>query len=280
MFKLLILIIIFLNIINSYSLPEGVINFPFKKSVPDLTNISADDIIIKGLYNNEITTDINIGTEPQKIPMIIDLFYYAFFVAGENEDKNKNSSKIIFQQSKSNKFNENGLFGQFGGRGFSLGYKFIDFFINNYNNKKYNISFILAMDPSEKISGMIGLKLNSQEDDDILEYNFIKQLKKVNAIKDYYFTIKYINNTNGNLIIGDLPENYDSKYRGIEYKDIYVNNPDSPTSWNIKFDSIYTKSPKNDNKTDLGKFDIYFRLNFGVTIGNEEYRQEFKNSFM
>ena len=169
--------------------------------------------------------------------------------------------------------------GVFGGRGFNLGYKANDLLILNDNNK-YNISFILAMDPYNGVSGMIGLKLSSEEDLEIKEYNFIKQLKKVNAINNYYFTIKYIDDINGNLIIGDLPENYDNNYKGMLFKDIYVNNPDSATSWNIQIDSVYTKSTKINNKVDLGKINIYFRINLGITFGNEEYQEEFKKSFM
>jgi hypothetical protein len=136
------------------------------------------------------------------------------------------------------------------------------------------------MDPFNGVSGMIGLKLSSEEDLEIKEYNFIKQLKKVNAINNYYFTIKYIDDINGNLIIGDLPENYDNNYKGMLFKDIYVNNPDSATSWNIQIDSVYTKSTNINNKVDLGKINIYFRINLGITFGNEEYQEEFKKSFM
>jgi len=47
------------------------------------------------------------------------------------------------------------------------------------------------------------LKINSQEDEEIIEYNFIKQFKKANTIIDYYFTIKYTDDTYENLIIED-----------------------------------------------------------------------------
>lgn len=106
------------------------------------------------------------------------------------------------------------------------GYKSNDYFyLNNKNlENKYNISFILATDPDNGISGMIGLKLKEEDDEEIIEYNFIRQLKKVNAIKDYFFSIKYINSTSGQLIIGDLPENYDSKFKNREYKDLYTSN--------------------------------------------------------
>ena len=64
------------------------------------------------------------------------------------------------------------------------------------------------------------------------------------------------------------------------FKDIYVNNPDSATSWNIQIDSVYRKSTNINNKVDLGKINIYFRINLGITFGNEEYQEEFKKSFM
>ena len=277
MFRLIRIILILLIIYESFCLPNGVINFPFKKKVIDLTNISPEDIIFDGLKENTLITEISIGTKPQKIPTTIDLFFYEFFIAGENKKSNEKTSKIIFKQSESTTFKNYGSFGEFGARGFTTGYQAQDIFINYDDNKQYYLNFILAMDPDDDISGRIGLKLSSEEDENILEYNFIRQLKKSKVIKDYYFTIKYVDNVNGNLIIGDLPENYDNKFKNSEYRDTYVVNP---SSWNMQIDSIYTKSSNIEDKTDLGEFTIYFRLNFGVAIGIEEYRIEFKKTFM
>ena len=281
MFELIKIFLLYLNILNFlFCFPSGIINLPFKKRNTDLSKFSPENIIYKGLQYNTIITDIRIGTKPQIIPMIIDLYHYDFFISGETDNDN-NKNTILFNQSNSITFTNFGKFGDFGGRGFTIGYKSSDFYyLNDNEEKKYNISFILALDPDDGISGMIGLKLSVEEDKEILEYNFIKQLKKVNAINDYYFTIKYINYTDGNLIIGDLPENYDESFKNIEYKETYVINPNSPSSWNIQFDSIYTKFKNNDEITDLGNANAYFRIELGITIGNEEYRKELLNNFM
>ena len=272
-------ILIVLNIFNSLCLQGDVIDLPFTKIVPDLSNQSPEDILRKGLHENRIITEIKVGTEPQKIPMLIDLFYYDFYIAGKTKE-NEKSPSIIFDQSNSKTFYQKEKFAEFGGRGFNIGYKASDVFLNSNDNQNYNLSFILAMDPDEGVSGMIGLKINSQEDEEIIEYNFIKQLKKANAIKNYYFTIKYTDDTHGNLIIGDLPENYDNKFHGVEFKDTYVINPNDPSSWNMEIDSIYTKFGNNEDKTDLGKASIFFRLNLGITFGTQEYLEELKKSFM
>jgi hypothetical protein len=256
---------------------EGVIKLPFKKNIPNLSDLSPEDLILKGIQHNQIITEINIGTEPQKIPMLINLHFYDFFIAGEEENI-KQKPFIVFKESNSTTFNKLEAFGTYGARGFTLGYKANDYY--TVNNQKYNISFILASDPDDNVSGLIGLKINEEEDKEIIEYNFIYQLKKAKIIKDYYFSIKYTDNSTGYLIIGDLPGNYDDAFRNIEYKDTYVNNPDSPTSWNMKIDSIYTKSSKNEKKKDLGNYIIYFRNDLGLTIGSEEYRKEFLESFM
>ena len=273
MFKL---IIIFLNLLV-FIFSKGVIKLPFKKNITNLSGLSPDDVIFKGLQYNRMITEINIGTEPQKIPMLIVLRQYDFFIAGEGENKKKKPF-IVFEESNSITFNQFGTFGSYGARGFTLGYKANDYYY--VNDQKYNISFILASDPDNNISGMIGLKINEEDDKEIMEYNFIYQLKKAKVIKDYYFTIKYTDNLNGFLIIGDLPSNYDDAFKNIEYKDTYVVNPDSPTSWNLKIDSIYTKSSNNEEKKDLGQYIIYFRNDLGVTIGSKEYRQEFLQNFM
>jgi hypothetical protein len=272
-------ILIVLNIFNSLCLQGDVIDLPFTKIVPDLSNQSPEDILRKRLHENRIITEIKVGTEPQKIPMRIDLFYYDFYISGKTKE-NEKSTNIIFDQSNSKTFYQKEKFAEFGGRGFNIGYKASDIFLNSDDNQNYNLSFILAMDSDEGNSGMIGLKISSQEDEEIIEYNFIKQLKKANAIKNYYFTIKYTDDTHGNLIIGDLPENYDNKFRGIEYKDTYVINPEDPSSWNMKIDSIYTKLASNKDKTDLGNTSIFFRINLIMTIGTKEYLEELKKSFM
>ena len=272
-------ILIILNIFNSFCLQGGIIDLPFTKKVPDLTNKSPEDILRKELKDNRIVTEIKVGTEPQKIPMLIDLFYYDFYIAGKTKE-NEKSTSIIFDQSNSKTFYQKEQFAEFGGRGFTIGYKASDLFLNSNDNQNYNLSFILAMDPDQGDSGMIGLNINSKEDEEIIEYNFIKQLKKANAIKNYYFTIKYTDDTHGNLIIGDLPENYDNKFRGIEFKDTYVINPDDPSSWNMKIDSIYTKLVNNEDKTDLGSTSLFFRLNLAMSIGTKEYLEELKKSFM
>ena len=173
---------IFLNIFICLSFQSGIINLPFKKQMSDLSKLSPEDIIYKGLKNNKIITEIYIGTEPQKIPMIIDLRHYDFFISGNSE---KNINPNIFNQSKSITYIKNGQFGNYGGRGFTIGYKSSDYFyLNDNKQQKYNLSFILADDPDDGISGMIGLKLSEEEDKEILEYNLIKQLKIVEAIKD------------------------------------------------------------------------------------------------
>ena len=280
MFKLINIFLLFLNFFIYFCLQNDVLYLPFTKEIPDLSNISPDDIIYKGLQHNKIKTEISIGTEPQIIPMIIDLYHYDFFIAGEKG--NNNNSSVVFKQSKSTSFNEFGTIGLYGDRGFTIGYKSSDYFyLNNDIKKKYNISFILAEDPDNGVSGMIGLKLKeNDEEEEIIEYNFIRQLKKVDAINSYYFTIKYVNDTFGFLIIGDLPEKYDIKYENLEYRDTYIVEPDSPSSWNIKFDSIYTKHPNNTEVNNLGSYTAYFRIDLGVTIGSEEYRKEFLNNFM
>ena len=277
MCELIKLVILSLVIFNFVCSQEGVIKLPFKKKIPNLSNLSPDDIIFHGLQSNQIITEINIGTEPQTIPMSINLHYYDFFLTGEGEEGDIKKF-IFFKESDSTTFNKLEQFGNYGGRGFTIGYKANDYY--HINNKKYNISFILSYDSTYNDSGIIGLKLSEQEDEEIIEYNFIRQLKKVKAIKDYYFTINYTDNYSGNLIIGDLPENYDETFKNIEYKDIYVVNPDLPTSWNVQIDSIYTKYSNDDTKKDLGKYIIYFRNDLGVTIGSEEYRQELLSTFM
>ena len=170
MFKLINIYLLYLNFFIHFSFQNKVLYLPFRKEIPDLSNLSPDNIIYKGLQYNKIKTEISVGTEPQKIPVIIDLYHYDFFITGEKG--NNNITSIFFKQSKSTTFNEYGTISIFGDRGFNIGYKSSDYFyLNNDIKKKYNISFILAKDPDDGISGMIGLKLKeNDEDEEIIEY--------------------------------------------------------------------------------------------------------------
>ena len=165
MFRFLI-ILLCLNFFYYYCSSNGVIYLPFKKQIPNIKNLDSDDIIYKGLQYNKIITEISIGTKPQIIPMIITLNHYDFFVTGEELNKSENKlNTILFNQSKSSTFKTFGEFNEYGGRGFLHGYKSSDYFYldNNHIENKYNISFILATDPDDGISGMIGLKLNEED---------------------------------------------------------------------------------------------------------------------
>ena len=258
-----------------FSSIKGIITLPFEKRVSDLSNISPDDIISSGLQKNYLFTNIKIGTKPQTIPAKVDLFSYLFLVKGENEEKNNSA---LFQQSKSETFEILSNV-TFSARGFTNGYKVSDYFSNN-GNEKINISFILVTETQENNQCILGLRLNDTLKKDIVECNFIHQLKKNNIINDYYFTIKYSNETNGNLIIGDLLENYDKKYKNLEFKDTYVQNPDSEKSWNIKIDLFYTAFSQSSEKITFPGMIGYFKLDLGVTIGSENFREDLLNYFM
>ena len=257
-----------------FSSTKGIITIPFEKQIPDLSNITPDEIIYKGLQKNNIYTNIKIGTKPQTIPVLIDLFSYLFLIKGENQYKNNSA---IFQQSKSETFkilnNES-----FSARNFREGYLVSDYYIND--NEKINLSFILSTEIFTNSQGIIGLRLNDSLRKDLVECNFIHQLKKNNVINDYYFTIKYINETNGNLIIGDKLENYDKKYKNLEFKDSYVQNPYSDENWNLKIDNYYTAFPNSNENTSFSEITAYFRLDLGVTIGSYNFRQNLLNTFM
>ena len=114
--------------------------------------------------------------------------------------------------------------------------------------------------------------------------HFINELKRINAINDYTYTFKYITSSDGQIIIGGLPHDYDNKtdnYKSYQY--VKTNSPsfnDINFPWSISFDKISVDKNK-DNVLDVqNNGQGYLLPHLGYIIGTQKYKKLiFENFF-
>ena len=257
---------------------NGIIILPFKKEIQDLKDVSPEDII-KKKTSNILMTELRVGTESQKIKLRLEFENYIFYIAGKDS-----SSEIEFDQKKSKTFKELDKKKVVINKAnlkeaiLSSDYIYYD------NKKKYNTTFLLGIKTYKDIAGgLIGLNLEDEKEIKEYEnYNFINEIKRIGLIKDFYFTMKYTDNNSGNLIIGDLPHNYNKNYKKEYYIDIYSEFSENDLTWKIKFDEIYIRIDENlQNKTKVQNFVYgYFRIEKNIIEGTKYYREIFLKTFM
>ena len=259
---------------------NGIISLPFKKEIPDLKGVSPKDIISKQA-TNILMAEIRVGTESQKIKLRLEFENYIFYIAGKNS-----SSEIEFDQKKSKTYQKLGqktiIINKSNLEEAILSSDYI--YYDKNSNKKYNTTFLLGTKTyKDKAGGLIGLNLEDEKEiKEYEKYNFMNEIKRIGLIKDLYFTIKYNDKNSGNLIIGDLPHNYNKNYKKENYKDIYADFSNNDLTWKIKFDEIYIGIDENSqNKTKVHDYAYaYFRIEKNIIQATEEYRQILLKSFM
>ena len=261
---------------NVYS--NGVIIIPFQKSSPNLNGLSPEDIF-QNIKDNTLLAEIKLGTHPQKVELKLELTEYIFFIGGKSSSCQK---KFIETDSGTYKKIKDSIY-------FSLlnireSYLASDYFYFDKDiHDKNEINFLLGID-TDKINagGKLGLNIQDVDTKKYENYNFINTLKNKGIIKDFYFTIKYHDDHSGNIIIGDLPHNFDNSYNSKNFKDMYISMFTDVLTWNINLDSIYVaENEHSENKKIVGeKIYGYFKLEFGFILGTERYRLNLLNDFM
>ena len=278
--KFIFLVLLFNIIIINFI--KSIIVFPLKRSNPYTNSINPYEFI-NAFHSNNIYSIIKIGEPPQnlellikedEIPISINSLY-----CNLNEFYNKNISKTFKNLTNfgENIFYMNNYLAQ------ESFYFYTD--LNLKKEEKFeNIQFIFE---KEKISkkgdneiynncGVIGLGI-SRYINERNKYNLISQLKKLDLIKEYTWTIKFIendkNDIEGYLIIGDYPHIYDNKnYIEINIRTT-LNNMEQK-NWNLEFKNITI------NSTSLTHYLTgIISINTNFIIGTEEYKSKIGDLF-
>ena len=253
--KFLIILVIF----NKFC--SNTISFNFTKKKINSVNI-------------ELLTEIHIGTPLQTIPSILTFNTYSIyipdnsFIIGKfNQLDSKTLIPNIYEKKSQNCSIEQNLIPCSTAKDIGLVSD------NNESNELFTIYFILLTNSSNNSynfnHAILGLKnkpvLSS------IKTHLIWVLKTNSIIDNYVFTIKYKNNNEGELIIGNYPHEYNSNYkeenlRFVEGKVLY-------DGWSMKFSNIYSDNFKSN--INIGKFSLSIE---GI-IGPNDYIKFINETF-
>ena len=270
---------------------------------------SPKDIISKEIISSYYT-EIEVGTDFQKIPLIIKPKLADFVIASihqmENPEKDYTNNRYVYNLSPNFLQNHN-----FFNEEKSSSYKFkncekrspIDEFekplaeqacIGNdtyilytdkdLKEKKIVKEFYLELGRNAKdnITGVIGLNLH----DMFNHVSLISKLKENKLIDNYFwfFDFEKWNSNKGKLIIGAMPHDiYGNKYSKDDLVSTAAAGEENYIFYQIIFDSIYYKNSTTGEKEIIGKDEktgLYTELNIesNVILGKHVYRDYLNTS--
>ena len=250
-----IIILSILLIIN-----KSYIILPFKTLINE-TQLKKDFISSK--FYNDIYVNIKVGSNEQVIPIQIRLHSYSFYIV--NDLYNGEYNIIKYESSNSKTYESIKKLTSYYSDDFIKGSICTEHF--NFNNLKIkNLTFISA-DSIVKFrhitqSGVIGLNLKQNNKKLVEEGNLLNELNKLNIIKKEIFSINYINDNEGYLIIGEeLHNTKESNYTENSYKLYKLHYDYFNNEWEINFDLF-----KFDNKKKEFAINCIFYPEINVII--------------
>ena len=256
------LYLLFIIIINVTSLNEfeitKIIVIPFKtlkQKDESLFNITT-------LIKNNIYIELNVTN--QKLIATFDSDEYQFYMTYEGCPE---ISNYVIQKSHS--FNNE-----------TFGYASERFFLyRNYELTKYQYGLFGKMRIKEynnKIQcAVFGLGIDAP----VYEYkseetNFIGNYKSSGNINSTQWTIKYTNNDEGLLIMGDSPNNYDPMFKDKKYKEYQAKATISEKAlFGIQFDDIII------NDTNMRNTKVLFYHELGVVLVGKNFFENIIDMF-
>ena len=227
------------------------------------------------LEKNDIFIILEIGTPPQEIPIFFDFESYPFYISNLflNGTYNENrSSTFKYKGSKK----ESNFYGEIISQGYEVMDKIKLLDIKNKNIEINDFNYILPtkLNKNKDINfktSIIGLKI--QEAIYLQKNGFIHQLKQNNIIDSYSWTIKYINDNEGEIIIGGYPHEYDNNYDEKDFKNTKAEIRYSTINWDLLFDSIISKNIEMENRH------VELDINLGFVRGINSYQKFLDEQF-
>ena len=230
------MILLFILIVLFSILKTQVIIIPFKTK---FFNELSHENFMSELVNNKIYIELKIGTPYQKIPVLLKLGQVPFFITSSIYNKDI----IKFNSSKSTSYTQEA------NKEYQYNYDYTHAYlgediitIENISNKDLFLNrteFFLAINltqENENVTGEIGLNI-------IYPYfiSFLNQLKNKKLIKDYIFSIKYINENEGEFHLGNYYHLYENNlnYDENDFKSMKIGIPRvSLDKWILNFDEV------------------------------------------
>ena len=250
------------------------------------------------LILNNIYSEILIGSPPQKI---------IGFYSGKSEIFSLSADKCFIKNSKYDRTLSNTFYNI---SDFNIYYRKYEngcFAKENFQFESYDdhnkiifndLKFFLTndKDKNQNICALIGLRLNYQDMFIENPKNFIYYLmqyfnnnnnnqKKINL---YYWTIKYENNNEGFISIGEPPHIYDTSnyYKNKKFNEFNMEARYSTLNWAIQFNQIFLQ--KSNETIYLKKYseghNCVFYPEINIILSTVDYfnkiKQEFFNKFI
>ena len=313
--QLKIFILSFFIFSNIYC--QEIVSIPFnsqynrktKKSIKSL-----DDLADANLY-----TRISIGEPSHEIQAFLSVQHSYFSISSSKDIKNVNDFQSHYNITKSNSF-----------KNISTGRALVEtnynsmamekFKLNMFNYKKkeyYNTSiddmiFIYNNNNNDNAKEKsyylnIGFSIiNQKYFKEREKYNFITQLKKREIIGDYDWTIffkkgpnkngnflynpDYLINAKGEILIGDLPNNYNpNNYNIQQLKRTYSKYTPILFKWGLEFKNIFyykdnnktnnTNNKNNSNIENISVKDVQININQYIILSPLIYFHRIKINF-
>ena len=251
-----------------FKIKSSYIKLPFRK----FSTYQKEINYFNYLEKNDIAIIFEIGTPFQSIPIYINFELYSFYISGQNLNGkyNENSSSTLKKKQLSYFYSEV----------LNEGYESEDKFkLKDISNKEIIISdfnFIIPTKLNEhKIDNFIpsSLGLKIQDSPDIKNYGFLYILKQKEIIDSFGWTIKYLNNEEGEIIIGGYPHEYDKEYGISKFKNTKAEKRGAQVYWDLKFQYYLT------NKQDFRSCHAQFDISFGFIKANFIYKNYLINEF-
>ena len=254
-------------IFNTFKLIFSQITFNFKQK-NDISNANINTLY-QILYDIQLETNIQIGNPIQNIPILIELQTYYFLISNNEMD----GSFIKYNPSKSNSYINNKEISLYSENFELTNSSNENFIIGNELKKGEKLDFICVRKGKYNKSGTLGLKIKI-ENKGVTNYNIIYQLKEKKLINSYIFYIQYTSESEGKLIIGNYPHNYNKKLFKEEHLKYTKEIIDGETRFYIKFDKMIA-----GNETFTERLEGYFEMENGLIRGTVFYHDYLRTNF-
>ena len=248
-----------------------IFRLKFYKEKLSLADSDPDNFIINKMSVSHIYTEIEVGTPGQKITMQMSMNDYCYFIVDKNCVK-QNTALSYFDPSKSTTFFSSQIKRAIILQPFQEMMEVKD--VLELECGEIDIEFPLVTKINKEVSGFIGLKLYDKYDLEFGKYNFIELLKNNSLISDSSFVFHYITDNEGELIIGEMPDVYNSSLSKNAFKSVYVSPIEDSISWRMNFDDVYI-----DGENSLGSYGGFFDINYPLIKGVGKYREHLLSRF-
>lgn len=251
------------------------ITLNFKRSQIKATKI--EDYIYK-MENEKLVTEMSAGTPKQSLKFSLRNTNDQLYIVAKESEKYPYSMKG-FDEKSSTTYDSEDEFGDSLKEEYDSGFFSSDNF-EIVKDKRLFFYLVKNLSISSKIGendGNIGLSLNETEMSSSYNVHFIKDLKTYNHTSKPVFTFNFTDINQGNIIIGDFLENFDSRYTKKTYRQTKTIVVDNIQKWGFIGDEFYVGNIKLKDKVTFSvDFDRLF-LTFPYHINYTLYTMFFKD---